>query len=375
MYIHRYFDNLDNYLKPQKALIILGPRQIGKTTLTRKYLERQDKKCLYVSGDDIRMREVWSSMRLDMLKEFTAGYEKIIIDEAQRIPNIGISVKLLIDARVPTNIILTGSSSFELTGQIGEPLTGRKRTLHMFPLSLTELKEEWNTYKLRENLEDFLIYGMYPEVLLSDNKSERTDVLNEITGSYLLKDILELNGVKGSKILLDLLRLLAFQVGSLVSLRELGTRLGLDYKTVARYLDLLEKGFVLYNLRGYSRNLRKEITKKSKYYFYDTGIRNALIANFNPIHMRNDIGPLWENFCFMERLKKLNYTNTIANLYFWRTWDGQEIDFVEEREGNVFGFEIKWSKSNPKPPKDWRSTYPEAGYQVISRDNFPDLLL
>ncbi|MBM4402117.1 MAG: DUF4143 domain-containing protein [Candidatus Cloacimonetes bacterium] len=213
-------------------------------------------------------------------------------------------------------------------------------------------------------------FGGYPEVITSPNKERKVTILSEITNSYLLKDILTLEKVKGSKILLDLLRLLSFQVGSEVSLTELGSQLGLDYKTVARYLDLFEKSFVLFNLRGYARNLRKEVTKKSKYYFYDNGIRNAIISNYNGLDLRDDIGKLWENFLVSERLKAQAYKKIYSNNYFWRTWDKKEIDWVEEREGKLFGYEFKWQKEKVKAPKDWLKTYDNASFEVISKDNY-----
>ena len=252
----------------------------------------------------------------------------IAIDEAQKIKNAGWGLKIMVDEIPGIKIIATGSSSFELAGQVGEPLTGRKINLTLYPVSQMELRNLYNNYELESRLEEFMVYGSYPEVVANDDVDEKRRILNEIVGSYLLKDILEMEKVKGSKVLLDLLRLLAFQVGNEVSLSELGRQLGLDYKTVERYLDLFEKSFIVYNLRGFSRNLRKEITKKSKYYFLDNGIRNAIIANFNPFNLRDDVGALWENFMFTEMIKSGSYKNRYANRYFWRTWDQKEIDYI-----------------------------------------------
>ncbi len=221
-------------------------------------------------------------------------------------------------------------------------------------------------------LNEFLIYGSYPEVASTRSLSEKIDLLDEITGSYLLKDILELERVKSAKVLLDLLRLLAFQVGNEVSLRELGGSLGIDYKTVARYIDLFEKSFILFNLRGYSGNLRKEVTKKSKYYFFDNGIRNSIISNFNSPDKRDDIGALWENFLFMERQKYRAYRKIHGNVFFWRTWDKQEIDYLEERDGSLNAYEFKYGGKSVRPPKTWVEAYPEAEFSVISRDNYLD---
>ena len=389
MKIIRHYQNLDQHIKPNKALVILGARQVGKTTLLKDYLATLNPVRNKISngvnktvkykldvGDDIRVQEIINSMNFSKIKEYAEGYELIAIDEAQKIKNIGQGLKIMVDQIPGIKIIATGSSSFELAGQIGEPLTGRKRTLTLYPISQIELRNLYNNYELKSRLEEYLIYGSYPEVIVSKTLEEKKRILNEIVGSYLLKDILELEKVKGSKILLDLLRLLAFQVGNEVSLSELGEKLGLDYKTIARYLDLFEKSFVIYSLRGFSRNLRKEITKKSKYYFYDNGVRNAVIANFNPLELRDDIGKLWENFIISERVKKQSYKNIYANNYFWRTWDGKEIDFIEERSGRLYAYEIKWSiKTIPsQPPQDWKSAYSDSIFKVISQDNYLEFI-
>lgn len=376
MKISRYYQDLSPYIKPNKVLIIFGPRQVGKTTLLKDYLATLNGAIKYKLdvGDDIRIQELISSMNFLKIKEYVRGYELIAIDEAQKIKNIGQGLKIMVDQIPGIKIIATGSSSFELSGQIGEPLTGRKITLILHPISQIELKNLYNDYELKNQLEEYLIYGSYPEVTVSDALEEKKRILNEIVGSYLLKDILELEKVKGSKILLDLLRLLAFQIGNEVSLSELGRQLDLDYKTIARYLDLFEKSFVIYSLRGFSRNLRKEITKKSKYYFLDNGVRNAVIANFNPLELRDDIGKLWENFIISERLKKQSYKGIYANNYFWRTWEQKEIDFIEERGGKLYGFEIKWKPGQISPPKDWQIAYPNSEFSVISQDNYLEFI-
>ncbi len=291
------------------------------------------------------------------------------------IKNIEQTLKILVDQIPDIKIIITGSSSFELAGQVGEPLTERKKTLTLYPIAHLELNDLYNRYELNEMLEKFLIYGTYPEIITANSTHEKRELITEISQSYLLKDILELDKIKNSKNLIDLLRLLAFQIGSEVSLSELGQKLGIDAKTVHRYIDLLEKSFVIYNLRGFSRNLRKEITKKSKYYFYDNGIRNAIIANFNTLDLRDNIGKLWKNFLIMERIKKQNYTDIFANNYFWRTWDQKEIDFIEEREGRLYGFEFKWGTSAAKAPKEWLATYPNATFETINQTNYLDFIL
>ncbi len=374
--IKRHCADLSPYLKPGRALILYGPRQVGKTTLLTDYLGRLEGKVKFRldSGENIRIAETIGSSDFQKIKEYAAGYELIAIDEAQKIPNVGQGLKILVDQVPGLKIIATGSSSFELAGQIGEPLTGRRTVLTLFPVSQLELAEVYNRYELKEKLSEYLIYGGYPEVAVSRDLGQKKKILSQIVESYLLKDIFQMEKVKGSKVLMDLLRLLAFQVGSAVSLSELGQQLQLNYKTVARYIDLLEKSFVLINLRGFSRNLRKEITKKSKYYFYDNGIRNAVIANFNSPEMRDDMGRLWENFLITERIKKQSYHDIYANNYFWRTWDGKEIDLIEEREGRLFGFELKWGEKPVKPPQDWAKNYANASFEAVNRENYLDFI-
>ncbi|MEK7627483.1 MAG: ATP-binding protein [Patescibacteria group bacterium] len=376
MKIPRYYKDLTPYIRPNKALIIFGSRQAGKTTLLKDYLDEQKGKIKYKleSGDDIIVQEAIGSRDFAKIKKYAKGYELIAIDEAQKIKNVGWGLKIMVDEIPGIKIIATGSSSFELAGQIGEPLTGRKINLTLYPVSQMELKNLYNNYELESRLEEFMVYGSYPEVVANEDVDEKRRILNEIVGSYLLKDVLEMEKVKGSKILLDLLRLLAFQIGNEVSLSELGRQLGLDYKTVARYLDLFEKSFIVYNLRGFSRNLRKEITKKSKYYFLDNGVRNAIIANFNPLNLRDDVGKLWENFIFTEMIKSGSYKNRYANRYFWRTWDQKEIDYIEEREGKLFAYEFKW-KDKVKPPKEFLETYSNAEFKTINKENYLDFIL
>ncbi len=374
MKIPREYLNLEAYFKPNKALVILGPRQSGKTTLLNDFLEKTKLKFKLDSGDNIRTQEILSSQDFDKVLEYACGYELIAIDEAQRIRNIGLGLKILIDHIPGIHIIATGSSSFELAGQVGEPLTGRKITLTLYPLAQMELAKLFNTSELKARLEEFLVFGCYPEVVTADDRNEKKRLLNELVDSYLLRDILQLERVKSAKVLLDLLRLLAFQVGREVSWSELGSRLGIDTKTVARYLDLFEKGFVICNLRGFSRNLRKEISKKSKYYFLDNGVRNAVISNFNPLELRDDGGMLWENFLITERLKKQAYRGPHANNYFWRTWDQKEVDFIEEREGRLFGYEFKWGSRKTPTPREWLETYAGSEFTVINRENYLDFV-
>ena len=373
MKLPRYYQ-LEKYVSSGKVLLLLGPRQIGKTTLANDYVKASQLKSLVVSGDSLSVQQTFGSQELATLAAAVEGYELLVIDEAQRIANIGWSLKILVDALPHLAIIATGSSSFELVGQVGEPLTGRKTTLTLFPMAELELGMQANAHERSASLPERLVYGGYPAVITTTTQAAKKELLRELLNSYLLKDILELEQVKSTKLLLDLLRLLAFQVGSEVSLSELAGQLQINVRTVARYLDLFEKSYIIFSLRGYSRNLRKEVTKKAKYYFYDLGMRNAVIENFNDIQIRNDVGQLWENYVFMERKKYREYKHQPANEFFWRTWTGQEIDLIEERAGELHGYESKWSDKSAKPPTDWQKTYPTATWKQIGPKNYHDFV-
>ena len=359
------------FLQPNKVVVIYGPRRVGKTTILNQVLNSQEKKTLFVDGESENTRRRLSVGDTDLLKEFVGSNELLIIDEAQKIPEIGRNLKLIVDHIPGIKVIASGSASFELAQQIGEPLTGRKWTLKLFPVSMRELIHEFGFESHEGFLNNQLLrFGGYPEIFQLPER-EKGPYMENIIESYLFKDILELEDIRNSKKLRDLLTLLAFQIGSEVSLSELGNQLEISKDTVYRYLDLLEKSFVLVNIRGFSRNLRKEVTKTSRYYFYDLGVRNALINNFNPLHIRNDVGQLWENFIVMERLKKQHYDGPHANNYFWRTYDQQEIDWVEEREGKLFGYEIKWNpKRKVKAPRSWHETYANSEFECITNENY-----
>lgn len=371
MQIPRIYDNLEKAIQPNRVVVIYGPRQVGKTTLLNNYLKHTKYKYRLDSGENIRIAEILGSQDFVRLREYASGYELLVIDEAQKIANIGMGLKILVDNVPDIRIVVTGSSSFELAGQVGEPLTGRKMTLNLYPIAQIEYRKMLNNaFELKQKLPEFLIFGSYPAVLTAEPRQEKIRILQELADSYLVKDILALDKIKKSKIILDLLRLLAFQIGSEVSLSELGRKLGLDYKTVDRYLDLLEKAFVIIRLSGFSRNLRNEINRKNKYYFYDTGIRNAIISNFNDLAMRDDIGGLWENFLVAERIKNQEYSAIYANNYFWRTWQQKEIDWVEERGGHLYGFEFKWGAHKYRAPREFLTTYPEGSVEVINKENY-----
>lgn len=372
--IQRTLDISEN-LKPGKVLIIYGPRQIGKTTLINEFLRSTTLKYRYDTGDSFEIANNLSKCTYQSTDEHVDNYELIVLDEAQKIPNIGNALKLMVDRYPDRFFIATGSSSFDLANMTDESLTGRKRVLTLYPIAQSELKSEFSISELKSNLPHYLIYGSYPEILTTKSISEKENLIKLIANSYLLKDIFEFDRVKNAEPIYRLLKLLAFQVGSLVSFNEIGAQVGIDTKTVGYYIDLLVKSFVLVPLRGYSKNLRKEITKMSKYYFYDLGIRNALISNFNKLEDRNDVGALWENFLLVERLKQNNYTNRSVNYYFWRTYEGAEIDLIEESGGIIDGFEFKYKDENAKVPKDWLSFYPEASFELINKNNYLEFVL
>ncbi len=359
---------LKEMLTPGKVVIVFGARRVGKTTLLNKFLEDQ-KDYLFVSGEDLFAREFLSSGSIEQLRAFIGDKQLLVIDEAQYVPDIGHNLKLIVDHLEGVKVIATGSSTFDLAKTVGEPLTGRKHVIKMFPLSQMELSKIENGAETRAHLESRLRFGSYPEVVTLKSDQLQREYLHDLISSYLLKDILAFEGVQKSKKLFDLLILLAFQIGKEVSINELATQLGMSKQTVERYLDLLEQVFVLINVRGFSRNLRKEVTKSSKYYFCDVGVRNALINNFNPLNLRDDVGLLWENYLVMERIKKQTYLPIWSNNYFWRTYDQKELDWIEEREGKLFGFEFKWGKPSAAP-KLWHETYPTATYECITPENY-----
>jgi predicted AAA+ superfamily ATPase len=374
--IPRAYEPLDGFVQPGKVLVIYGARRVGKTTLLQQYLARTSLRVRLAIGDDLPTQQLLGSLDLRLIREYVEGYELLAIDEAQYIPGIGPSLKMIVDQLPKLPVIATGASSFELAGQIGEPLTGRKRTLVLFPISQGELSSSHSHFDLRQRLEAILVFGAYPEVITATTRSAKQELVREIAGSYLLKDILAFERVRSSGRLWNLVKLLAFQIGSEVSLNELGTSLGMDVKTVQRYLGLLEKAFVIYRLGGFSRNLRKEVTQKPKYYFYDNGLRNAVVAQFNALDDREDVGQLWENFLVIERVKKLAYTHDHPNLYFWRTYDRQEADSVEERGRSLSAYEFKWSRAGESSaPGGWIRAYPDASYSAITPDNYLEFLL
>lgn len=362
-------DRLKEVVTPGKVVIIYGPRRVGKTTLLKKFLIKE-RDYFFVTGEDIFVRKALSCSSIEKLKEWIGEKKLLVIDEAQYIPDIGVNLKLIVDHLPHVKVIATGSSTFDLAKQIGAPLTGRQYVLRMYPLSQMELQSMETSHEIKSHLESRLIYGSYPEVVTTEGEIGRQEYLHELVSSYLLKDLLLFEGMNKAKKITDLLTLLCYQIGKEVSHQELGAQLSMSKGLVAKYLDLLEQVFVVVNIRGFSRNLRKEVTKTSRYYFYDTGIRNALINNFNPLHRRNDQGLLWENYLVAERIKKQHYKRIWSHNFFWRTYDQKELDWVEEREGKLFGFEFKWGGKEVSPPKLWTQTYPEATFMCIHPDNY-----
>ena len=370
MIIRDISKNILNDWNNKKAIILLGPRQVGKTTLIEKLVE--NKKVLFLNGDNPQTRLTFYNANFNFLMNLVADYDVVVIDEAQRIKNIGVSVKMLVDAKLNKQIILTGSSSLDLGNEINEPLTGRKWEHLLFPLCWNEIKNHYTFAKAYERLDEFLIYGMYPEVVTETNKQK---ILLQLAGSYLYKDILELVNIKKPDLLMKLLNALALQLGSEVSYNELSKILAVDRMTVVNYIDLLEKSFVIFRLHPYSKNQRNEITSKPKIYFYDNGIRNAIIGQFNPLENRQDLGALFENFFISEKIKKLTYNNFYGKTHYWRNTQQAEIDFIEIQENEISAYEIKY---NPNKKVIFTKSFTENYYPkntfVVNKDNFWEYL-
>ena len=375
--IHRLYENIiaEQMRLDNRIIIIYGPRQIGKTTLARLIMEKFDGKILQINADDIDYTSVLSSRSLKKIRQLIDGYDLVFIDEAQQIPDIGINLKIIYDSLPHLKIIATGSSSFDLASKIQEPLTGRSWIFQLMPISVSELFLKHSRFELDKMLEDWLIFGNYPALLDIHNHQLKANYLQEIVRSYLFKDVLAIGSIKYPPKMRDLVRLLAFQIGSSVSFNELANTLQISRETVLNYIDLLEKTFVIFRLSSYSRNLRKEVTRHDKIFFYDLGIRNAIIENFAPLSNRMDAGALWENFLIVERMKTQTYKRLGANRYYWRTYTGAELDYIEEREGQVHGFEFKFNQKLVRAPQSWTDTYPEATFQTINRDNYLNFLL
>jgi len=361
---------LEARLGSGKAIVITGPHQVGKTTLIKNILE--NKAHLFLDADDPTVRNLLTNPNTEQLKSIIGKNKLVFIDEAQRIENIGITLKIITDQFKEVQLIVSGSSAFELTNRLNEPLTGRKWEYQLFPISWKEFEGTVGFVKAEQQLELRVIYGMYPDVI--NRTGEETEALKQLADSYLYKDILAYGGIRKPEVLEKLLQALALQMGNEVSYNELSQLIGIDKNTVSNYIDILEKAFVIFKLKSFSRNLRNEIKTNQKIYFYDTGIRNMIIGNFNALGLRQDKGALWENFLISERIKKNAYEGSLAKPYFWRTVQQQEIDYVEETAGQITGYEIKWNaNAKAKIPKLFKETY-TAETAVLSRENFRTFL-
>lgn len=370
--IYRRIENqiIERLEQSNKIVILYGARQVGKTTLIKSILNNRFGKTIEANADQSKYQKILSSADLNQIKRLVSGYNLLFIDEAQRIPNVGLNLKIIHDNMPELKIIATGSSSFELANKVSEPLTGRTWTYTLFPISVLEWCESLNPFEIDEKLPEFLTFGMYPEVFSYPNDADKKDYLKELTTSFLYKDLLELNQIKNSGKIFDLLRLLAYQIGSMVSYNELGRQLGISTDTVISYIDLLEKVFVIYRLSGFSKNMRKEIVKNKKIYFYDVGVRNAIINDFTSPEIRPDKGALWENFVISERIKRNSYQRNHINPFFWRTYTGAELDYLEQGDGKLSGFEIKWGNKIAKVPQSWIDNYNEAEFKSVNMENY-----
>lgn len=363
-----------NNLKKGKINILLGARQVGKTTLVKRLAQKIELKTLWLNGDEPDIRERLTNVTSTQLRSLIGKHELIIIDEAQRIENIGITLKLIIDQVADVYVLATGSSSLELANRINEPLTGRKIEYYLFPMSMAELVQYTSETDEKRLLDNRLIYGHYPEVIT--HPGEEMETLSMLASSYLYKDLFNWGEIKKPALLEKLLQALALQLGNEVSYHELGQTVGADNQTVERYIDLLEKTFVIYRLTTLSRNLRNELKKSRKIYFVDNGIRNAVIKNFNPPALRQDMGALWENFFISERMKVNHYARRWLNTWFWRTQSQQEIDYIEESEGKFEAYEIKWNpKKKHRFPRSFLEAYPENKTHTVTPENYPEYLL
>jgi len=354
----------------RKAIIIIGARQVGKTTLIKEILK--GKEYLFFDADDPANRRLLSSPTTEQIRTFLGDYRTVFVDEAQRIEGIGLTLKIITDQFPDVQLFVSGSSSFDLGNKLNEPLTGRKWEYELFPISWEEFEKREGYIKAEQQVENRLLYGMYPEVL--NNKGKEREVLKNLVSSYLYRDILAFSEIRKPEILDNLLLALALQVGSEVNYNELAQTIGVNKITIQKYIDILEKGYIIFRLNSFSRNLRNEIKRNRKIYFYDNGIRNMIIGNFNQLDLRTDIGALWENFLISERKKENIYKDTFARMYFWRTKQQQEIDFVEEKDGKIYGFEFKWKAKKVKLPETFIKTY-KAETRIIDRSNFREFVI
>ena len=360
--------------KSNKVILLFGTRRVGKTFLMQSLVKKMDGDYLLINGEDLEVQEIFQRRTEANLKNITGNIRTLIIDEAQAIPEVGKAMKLMVDTQSELTIYATGSSALDLLNQSGEPLTGRLHSFHLYPIAQLELGQ--TLLEARQGLDDRLVYGSYPEIFQLTNNNSKSAYLGQLIQSYLLKDILSFSGIRLSDKILSLLRLIAYQTGSEVSYAELGNQLGMNKATVESYLDLMSKVFILYKLPAFSTNARKEISKSAKWYFFDNGIRNAVINDFRPLGLRNDTGILWESYILSERIKKLRYSGSLTNFYFWRNYQQQEIDWIEFENGELRAFEIKYSSAKKaKTPSGFRHSYSGVEVQQIDRDNYLEFIL
>jgi uncharacterized protein len=370
MYSRYLSDRIKNRIDSGKAIVLIGPRQVGKTTLIESILESKD--YLLLDGDDPKTRTLLTEPNTEQIRTILGQYKYIFIDEAQRIEGIGLTMKIITDKFKNVQLFASGSSSFDLGNKINEPLTGRKWEYQLFPVSWEEYENHHGYIHAEQSLENRLLYGFYPDVL--NNVGDEVSILRNLVNSYLYKDILSYADIRKPEVLEKLVQALSLQIGSEVNYSELAQIVNVDKNTVSKYIDILEKGYIIFKLSSFSRNIRNEIKTNKKIYFYDNGIRNMVIGNFNPIELRIDKGALWENFLISERIKQIEYKQSLAHTYFWRTKQQQEVDFVEENGGKIFGFEFKWhKKKNQKLPITFTEAY-NAETKIIDRENFREFV-
>lgn len=361
-------------LKLNKVVVLLGARRVGKTQLIIRLLEKTKEKYLFLNGDDIETHQLLEIQSTSNFKRILGDIKFLIIDEAQEIVNIGKKLKLMVDTIPGLKVLVSGSSAFEINNQIGEPLVGRMTTLNMYPIAQLEFSKHENFVETKNNLENRLVFGSYPEVINFTDRNDKIAYLKDIVNTHLLRDILAFEGIKKRDKILLLLQLIAFRTGSELSMEGIGRKLQISKNTVEKYLDLFSKVFIIYSVSGFNRNRDNEITKMKKWYFVDNGIRNAIINSFNGLNMRDDIGVLWENYLNSERIKNLAYKQNYMVDYFWRTHNKQEIDRIEEQNMEVSAFEYKWGNGSAKTPTEFASAYPKANYQIINQDNYLDYI-
>lgn len=364
------YNNVKQFLVPGKVNIIYGARRVGKTSLMKKIATERDTSYLWLEGELPDTHDLLTQKNIATYENLMRNYDLVIIDEAQEIPGIGKILKIMVDQFPSKRFMVSGSSAFDLNNEMGEPLVGRAYWHEMYPLSQMELNAYENLLETKRNIDDRLIYGSYPELYTMTGYEAKQRYLTELTNAYLLKDILNYDGIRNATKIMNLLQLIAYQLGKEVSLQELGRQLGMSKNTVEKYLDLLEKVYVIKKISGFSRNLRKEVTKMSRYYFWDCGIRNAIINDYRPILSRQDKGELWENYLMTERLKKIQYTQDRSRTYFWRTYDQQEIDSIETKNDTISAYEFKYGLGSAKIPKAFERAYPDASYEVINESNY-----